>query len=1179
MKYIKFLRELSKKDIPLAGGKGANLGEMYNIGLPVPNAFVVTSLAYKYFLEKTKLDDVIFGILKTTNINNNNELQKNTQRIRNLIEKTKMPEEVEKEIIQSYEKLSKEFHTKEEWVVARSSATAEDLPDASFAGQQITILNIKGKKKVVEAVKKCWASLFTARATFYRVSKGFDHKKVLIAVPVQKQLNSEKAGVGFTIHPSTGDRNKIMIEASWGQGESVVSGSVTPDTYILDKKSGEVIQKHIARKLEMRLLDKNKGGIKVISVPKNMQNKKVLTDGELHQLYKLALKLERHYKRPQDFEWVIEKNKAYLVQTRPITVIYEKGEQKVVEMVEPQLKIKPVLQGLAASPGVAYGIVKIIRSPRELNRIKQGDILVTKMTNPDYVPGMKRATGIITDEGGQTCFAGNTKLLTNKGFLEIQEIYSRFKQNEDFYVFSYDYFRKKPIWKKVINVGKRKSNIIRFSVSQTGRITDNTLDITPDHKMYTFENRNLVKKPIEEILKDDEFLCLVDKLPKMDIELTNHKLSYLVGAIVTDGYIKIQKGVSGRPIRGNIVFTQKETDKKSIFINTVKNYFYETFGENLSSRVKFNSGFIRERKVSGIATDFKSYKLEPALILSKITQNLDIWALLLNEESAFNFLAGVVDGDGSFYNNRINIYISKEYILRAVVLSCLKLGIVPQITSNRGIYDVQIVERLEDILSYTKRVKGELHEKVLGTKLFAARQILSDIVDDVNCGGKIKPYVDNNLLIDAKKIEKRILPLLKGKAREELINVLSSNLRMHRVNKIEDIGEGEVFNIEVDSNYEMDKNYVVFTKKYTPLLVSNSHAAIVSRELGVVCVVGTREATKKLKDGNMVTIDGYKGYVYLGKVEIKKEEMKYEYVKTKTKVYINLGEPDLAEKYKDLKCDGIGLMRAEFMASEVGKHPKLLIKRGGDQLFISTFAKGLEKVAKSFYPRPIVYRALDFKTNEYADLAGGKKYEPHENNPMIGWRGASRYITEPETFELELKAIKKVREKGYDNIYLMIPFIRTTWELDEIKKIIEKIGLNKDKKFKLWIMVEVPSAAILIEEFCKKGIDGVSIGSNDLTQLILGVDRDSAILGEKWFNELDPAVLWALERIVKTCKKYGVTCSICGQAPSVYPELTKKLVSWGISSVSVNPDVVDKTRYIVAEAEKKGIIHKIKKII
>ncbi len=254
----------------------------------------------------------------------------------------------------------------------------------------------------------------------------------------------------------------------------------------------------------------------------------------------------------------------------------------------------------------------------------------------------------------------------------------------------------------------------------------------------------------------------------------------------------------------------------------------------------------------------------------------------------------------------------------------------------------------------------------------------------------------------------------------------------------------------------------------------------------------------------------------------------------------------------------------------------MLIKRGGDDLFIDTFAKGIEKVAKAFYPRPIVYRALDFKTNEYADLAGGKRYEPHENNPMIGWRGASRYITEPETFELELRAIKKVRDKGYDNVYLMIPFVRTLWELDEIKKIVDKVGLSKDKKFKLWIMVEVPSAAILIEEFCKKGIDGVSIGSNDLTQLILGVDRDSAILGQKWFNEMDPAVLWALERIVKACKKHKVTCSICGQAPSVYPELTKMLVKWGVTSVSVNPDVVDKTRHIVAEAER-GIIHKILK--
>ncbi len=853
LKFVKFLKEMSKKDLAIAGGKGANLAEMYNIGLPVPNAFVVTAQAYKYFLEKTKLNNTIMEILKNTDVNDNEQLQKNTKRIRELIEKTKMPEEIEKEIEEAYKKLSKQYNVKEEWVVARSSATAEDLPGASFAGQQLTVLNIRGSKNVIKAVKQCWASLFTARATFYRASKGFDHSKVLIAVPVQKQLDSDKAGVGFTIHPSTGDKNKIMIEGSWGQGESVVSGAVTPDTYVLDKKTGEVLQKHIATKLEMRILDKKKGGIKVLQVPKDMQNKRVLTNDELQQLYKLALKLEKHYKKPQDFEWVVEKGKVYLVQARPITVFYEKQGQ-----VEVEEKVKPILQGLAASPGIAQGVVKIIRSPKELNKIKQGDVLVTKMTSPDMVPGMKRAAGIITDEGGQTCFAGDTLVLTNKGFVRIEDLYDRFFDGEEFYVFSYDYERKRPVWKKIINAGKRKANIIRVSVSQKGKMKENYLDLTADHKMYTFENRMLVKKPIENILKENGFLCLVDSLPKNEMELSNAKLAYLVGAFATDGYVKIIKG-SKKDRKGFVVFTQKNDESKQEFINTVKAYYNEIFGFELKEREKHAISSLRGKLIEGVANDYVSNRLLPAQVFTKIYGQMDVWALMLSEESALSFLAGVIDGDGCFCNNRINIYVSKENLLKAVVLACLKLGIVPQVTRNRNIYNVQIVERLNDILTFTKRVKGVARKKVLGTKLFAARQIIGDVVDKVNYKGRIKPYVENNLLIDAEKIFEKVLPLADEKLKEELMDVLSSNIRMYRVVFESNVGKGFVFNIEVDAKDEMDKNYVVFTKRFTPLLVSNSHAAIVSRELGVPCVVGTREATKKLKDGNLVTIDAFNG--------------------------------------------------------------------------------------------------------------------------------------------------------------------------------------------------------------------------------------------------------------------------------------------------------------------------------
>ena len=766
MKYIKFLKDITKKNLPEVGGKGANLGEMFNAGLPVPDAFIVTVNAYRDFLKKAGIKEKIFRILKKTDVNDTKQLQENTEKIRKLIEEAKVPKSIQKEIEEAYKKLSRKFKKKEEYVAVRSSATAEDVPGASFAGQQLTVLNVKGVDNVIKAVQKCWASLFTARATFYRAKKGFEHEKVLIAIPVQKQLGAlpkedylkgnYKAGVGFTIHPATGEKNKIVVEGSWGQGESVVSGSVTPDTYVIDKKSGKIIEKHISKKLEMRITNPEKGGLEEIKIPKNMQNKQCLTKNELDQLWKLSLKLERHYEFPQDFEWASENGKVYLVQARPVTVFYEKKEEEV------KVKTKPLVKGLPASPGVGIGKVKIVYSPEHLEKVKKGDVLVTKMTSPDYVPAMRRASAIVTDEGGMT-----------------------------------------------------------------------------------------------------------------------------------------------------------------------------------------------------------------------------------------------------------------------------------------------------------------------------------------------------------------------------------------------------------------------------------SHAAIVSRELGVPCIVGTENATKILKDKITITVDGRRGLVYKGEIkellarekalEVSVEEVKK--LKTKTKILMNLGEPEEIRRYKDLPFEGIGLMRVEFIiASWVGEHPNYLIKKHEGRKYTNKLAKGIEKVAKAIYPRFVVVRFSDFKTNEYRELKGGKKYEPVEANPMIGWRGVSRYISSQfeKAFRLECKAIKKVRDKGYDNVWVMLPFVRTTWEVEKCLKIMEEEGLKRgSKKFKVWLMAEVPSIVFLTDKFSKL-CDGFSIGSNDLTQLILGIDRDSAILANMgYFDERNLAVKRGIEQLIKTAHKNGVTVSICGQGPSVYPEFTEFLVKCGIDSVSVNPDVVVKTKKLVYDTEKK----------
>ncbi|MBA7697935.1 Phosphoenolpyruvate synthase [subsurface metagenome] len=350
-----------------------------------------------------------------------------------------------------------------------------------------------------------------------------------------------------------------------------------------------------------------------------------------------------------------------------------------------------------------------------------------------------------------------------------------------------------------------------------------------------------------------------------------------------------------------------------------------------------------------------------------------------------------------------------------------------------------------------------------------------------------------------------------------------------------------------------------------------AHAAIVSRELGIPCVVGAEQATTTLTDGQIVTVDGSRGKVYEGRVAKEKmtaiTDILKEEIKTKTRVYVNLAQPELAEVVAARNVDGVGLLRAEFMVAQIGEHPQYMISQNRGQEFVDKLAEGIECFARPFNPRPVVYRTNDFKTNEYRELTGGKEYEGEEENPMLGYRGASRYITDIDVFKLELEAIKKVRQ-NYKNLWVMIPFVRTINELARTKEIMESEGLKRSPDFKLWMMVEVPSNIFLMEKFLEVGIDGISIGSNDLTQLILGIDRDSQKLAET-FDERNEAVLIALERAIKVAKSMGVTSSICGQAPSVYPELTEKLVGWGITSVSVSPDMIDKTRDIIAQAEKR----------
>lgn len=388
---VLWLEEIDRNDLPVVGGKAANLGELIRIGLPVPEGFVVDAKSFREFIERTGLKDKIYPLLNSIDIEKTKELIAVSEKIREMIEKEEMPKEVEKEIREAYRKLG------EVYVAVRSSATAEDLPEASFAGQQETYLNVFGEDEVVEKVKKCWSSLFTPRAIYYRVQHGFKHEDVSIAVIIQRMINSEKSGVMFTSHPVTGEK-KCIIEAVFGLGEAIVSGAVTPDTYVYDRVRRKLEEVKIGEKKFM-LIRKDGKTVKVDLSDK--MNQKVLEDCEILKLVEFGELIEEHYGKPQDVEWTIENGQIYVVQTRPITTIKEEKKEKVETISVGEV----ILKGLGASPGVAFGKVKIVLNLNDLPKVESGDVLVTTMTTPDMVPAMKKAAAIVTDEGGTTCHA------------------------------------------------------------------------------------------------------------------------------------------------------------------------------------------------------------------------------------------------------------------------------------------------------------------------------------------------------------------------------------------------------------------------------------------------------------------------------------------------------------------------------------------------------------------------------------------------------------------------------------------------------------------------------------------------------------------------------------------------------------------------------------------------------
>lgn len=781
------LDKLGKNDIDKVGGKNASLGEMIShltdLGVSVPGGFATTSEAFNKFLIGTGLQDKIKDALQGLDVDDVGALTATGKKIRDMIIEQELPKDLEQEIRDAFAEMSQ---GEDIAVAVRSSATAEDLPDASFAGQQETFLNIRGIDNILIAIKEVFASLYNDRAIAYRVHKGFEHAGVALSAGVQRMVRSETgtSGVMFTIDTESGFNDVVFITASYGLGEMVVQGAVNPDEFYISKallNAGKpaVIRRNLGSKQQkMVYADEHSAGksVKIVPVDKAERNQFSLSNEELVELAKQALIIEKHYGHAMDIEWAKDgdSNKLFIVQARPETV-KSRESQNVMERYILKEKGDVICEGRSIGQRIGAGTVRVVNSIHEMDKVQEGDVLVSDMTDPDWEPVMKRAAAIITNRGGRTC-----------------------------------------------------------------------------------------------------------------------------------------------------------------------------------------------------------------------------------------------------------------------------------------------------------------------------------------------------------------------------------------------------------------------------------HAAIIARELGVPAIVGCGNATDLLTDGQAVTVscaEGDTGYIYEGQLDFEIQNNSIESMPDLAfKIMMNVGNPDRAFGFAQIPNEGVGLARLEFIINRmIGVHPKALLNMNTlpreivqaiqermagyaspIDFYVDKLVEGISTLAVAFKDKKVIVRMSDFKSNEYANLIGGKLYEPSEENPMLGFRGASRYVSENfrDCFELECRALKRVRdEMDLTNVEIMIPFVRTTEEARKVLELLEKNGLKRGENgLRVIMMCELPTNALLAEEFLQY-FDGFSIGSNDLTQLTLGLDRDSGIVSQS-FDERDPAVKKLLKMAIDACNAQGKYIGICGQGPSDHPDLAMWLMEQGITSVSLNPDSVLDTWFFLAKTEK-----------
>jgi pyruvate,water dikinase len=1176
------LENCRNADVGKVGGKNASLGELISqlsaSGVRVPGGFATTAEAFEQFLAHNRLADSIDATLKALNVEDVHALSRAGAEIRAKVEAGAFPPELEKQIREEYARVSS---GSEASFAVRSSATAEDLPDASFAGQQETYLNIRGVENVLDAVKRVFASLYNDRAIAYRVHKGFTHSEVSISAGVQRMVRSDlgAAGVMFTMDTESGFREVVFITASYGLGETVVQGSVNPDEFYVSKlclANGKpaILRRGLGTKAIKLVFDTEaRAGrsVKEVEVAAAEREKFSLSDAEVEELAKYAMSIEKHYGRPMDIEWGRDGNdgKLYILQARPETVKSQDKRKDTLTRYRIGKRGDVLSSGRAIGSKIGQGKVRVVKSVSEIDRVKEGDVLVTDMTDPNWEPVMKRASAIVTNRGGRTCFSGSTRVLTNAGFLTFRELHER--GYEGLTVPSLNRQTLRIEWKPVLDVMKKRKSLLRVGISQTGRMRGNTLDVTPDHKMLSLDGSRLVDSEMQDMLDREDCVLLAQHLPQLSSSSQKeHSLAYLLGGLMTDGHVHLTR------THGEVAFIQKPDAQKMDFIDRMNGAMLENYGKMFRESAKKEScGVIRGKRVVGSANAYRCYSKAIATAVRAEQESIVTTLLKGDVEVACHFLAGVIDGDGSYSPGRVNVYVSGGELLEAVIVACMRIGTVPSVAVNRTIYNVQIVEKLDLIGRYTRRVKCA-DERGVGSRFFNARQLMpATINSDIN------NRVRKNLLIDDGGLARQLHAIGDDDLKRRLGTLLCSDLRQARVSLEETLPEDDVFNITVADNH----NYIVFTERYTPVLVNNCHAAIIARELGVPAVVGCETATDTLKDGADVTVscaEGDTGFIYEGKVDYEQIEVELARMpKIPVKIAMNVGNPQLAFDFCQLPNEGVGLARLEFIISNtIGIHPKAALEfsslpadlkaqvtkqsRGYASpvdFYREKIVEGVATIAAAFWPKKVIVRLSDFKSNEYRNLIGGQRYEPQEENPMLGFRGASRYIAQSfrESFRLECEAMRKVRDTmGLTNVELMVPFVRTLKEGEQVLAIMKEYGLERGKNgLRVVMMCEIPSNAILADEFLKH-FDGFSIGSNDMTQLTLALDRDSGLVMEA-FDERDPAVKRMLHLAIQACRRANKYVGICGQGPSDYPDLAEWLMQEGIESMSLNPDTVVET--------------------